>query len=172
MRNVGVPFRKQPAEAVSARPEVLSGWKEIASYLGKAIRTVQRYERGQALPIHRPAGKSRGAVFATKPELDTWVTASSLRAYPISKSWPASRANQVGAKFLQVDSEIALTFCSLALEARDEGKRRRTGQTARRAYDTIMSLREGIELTDAEQSKLNANLDRLRSELQSLGQTF
>lgn len=62
-----------------ARFEVFSGWKDIANYLGKGVRTVQRYERELKLPIDRPAGKSRGAVIATKVELDAWITAGPVR---------------------------------------------------------------------------------------------
>jgi hypothetical protein len=40
----------------TVRPEILSGWKDIANYLGKGVRTVQRYGREMGLPIHRPAG--------------------------------------------------------------------------------------------------------------------
>ena len=61
------------------RPRFLTGWKEIAGYLGKGVRTVQRYEREMGLPVRRPAGKSRAAVVATKMELDAWVTASPCR---------------------------------------------------------------------------------------------
>ena len=61
-------------------PLFLSGWKEIGGYLGKGVRTVQRYERQAALPVRRPAGKpSGGAVIATKAELDGWVKASPIR---------------------------------------------------------------------------------------------
>jgi len=56
--------------------QFLSGWKEVANYLGKGVRTVQRYERCFGLPVRRPAGKSRGSVLATKAELDAWVLAS------------------------------------------------------------------------------------------------
>jgi predicted DNA-binding transcriptional regulator AlpA len=59
--------------------EVLSGWKEIANYLGMGVRTVQRYEREQGLPIRRPAGRSTGSVIATKAEIDAWISASPLR---------------------------------------------------------------------------------------------
>jgi hypothetical protein len=59
--------------------EIVSGWKEIANYLRKGVRTVQRYERALALPVRRPAGKANGAVIATKAELDAWVTTSPLR---------------------------------------------------------------------------------------------
>jgi len=44
-------------------PQILSGWKEIANYLGKGVRTVQRYERYMGLPVRRPAGKPSGSVF-------------------------------------------------------------------------------------------------------------
>ena len=53
--------------------QTLSGWKQIANYLGLGVRTVQRYERVLRLPIHRPAGKLKSRVFATKAELDRWV---------------------------------------------------------------------------------------------------
>jgi hypothetical protein len=65
-----------------AKPQItpiLSGWKDIAAYLGKGVRTVQRYERLMGLPIRRPAGRSRGSVVATKSELDAWVAASPIR---------------------------------------------------------------------------------------------
>jgi len=55
--------------------EVLSGWKEIANYLHKGVRTVQRYEWELGLPVRRPAGKDKGAVLAVKSELDAWVLA-------------------------------------------------------------------------------------------------
>ena len=61
-------------------PEILSGWKRIAKYLRKGIRTVQRYEKELGLPIRRPIGKLRGSVIATKVELDGWITARPLRS--------------------------------------------------------------------------------------------
>jgi len=60
-------------------PQILSGWKDIANYLGKGARTVQRYERLLGLPVRRPAGKPRGSVVATKAEIDAWVAASPIR---------------------------------------------------------------------------------------------
>lgn len=60
-------------------PQFLSGWKDIANYLGKGVRTVQRYERELGLPIRRPAGKQWGSVIATKAELDGWIAASPIR---------------------------------------------------------------------------------------------
>jgi len=68
------------------KPEVLSGWKDIANYLGKGVRTVQRYEWELCLPVRRPSGKPRGSVIATRAELDAWVMASPMReAVPVLK---------------------------------------------------------------------------------------
>ena len=52
---------------------VLNSWKEIADYMGRGVRTVQRYERDLNLPVHRPAGKSRSAVVAFADEIDNWM---------------------------------------------------------------------------------------------------
>lgn len=52
---------------------VLGSWKEIANYLGKGVRTVQRWERCSGLPIHRPSGTSKGVVLAFPAELDKWA---------------------------------------------------------------------------------------------------
>lgn len=68
--------------------QVLSGWKDIATYLGKGVRTVQRYEREMGLPVRRPAGRPRASVVATKVELDSWVSAS-----PIREAFQLSRPN-------------------------------------------------------------------------------
>lgn len=73
-------------------PKFLAGWKEIATYLGKGVRTVQRYEREMGLPVRRPAGKSRAAVVATKVELDAWVSASPFRDTFSLPRFPADQA--------------------------------------------------------------------------------
>src|SRR5215471_4786077 len=66
-------------ERKTQTPDIVTGWKNIARHLGMGIRTVQRYERHMNLPIRRPAGRMRGAVLATKSELDAWVAASPIR---------------------------------------------------------------------------------------------
>jgi hypothetical protein len=60
-------------------PQFLSGWKEIGNYLGKGVRTAQRYERYFGLPVRRPSGKPCGAVLATRAEIDAWIGASHMR---------------------------------------------------------------------------------------------
>ena len=53
--------------------EVLNSWKEIAAYMGRGVRTVQRWERELELPVRRPRGKDRSAVIAMKADLDQWL---------------------------------------------------------------------------------------------------
>jgi TolB-like protein/Flp pilus assembly protein TadD len=48
----------------------LDSWKEIAGYLKKEVRTVQRWEKNSSLPVRR-LGK-QGTVFAYKSDLDAW----------------------------------------------------------------------------------------------------
>ena len=50
----------------------LDSWKEIASYLGKGVTTVQRWEQEEGLPVRRHAHAKKGSVFAFQNELDAW----------------------------------------------------------------------------------------------------
>jgi hypothetical protein len=51
---------------------ILQSWKEIASELDRAVRTVQRWERTLGLPVHRLGKGARCPVFAFKDELHLW----------------------------------------------------------------------------------------------------
>jgi tetratricopeptide (TPR) repeat protein len=51
----------------------LDGWKAIASYLGRDIRTVQRWELSENLPIRRLEHKQRATAYAFSGELDAWL---------------------------------------------------------------------------------------------------
>ena len=50
----------------------LDSWKEIAAYLGRGVRTVQRWEREEGLPVHRLAHEKRGSIYARREELAAW----------------------------------------------------------------------------------------------------
>ena len=52
---------------------ILNSWKEIALYLGKSVRTVQRMEVELGLPVRRPRGHARSSVIAFRTELDQWL---------------------------------------------------------------------------------------------------
>jgi hypothetical protein len=52
----------------------LDSWKEVAVYLGRQVRTVQRWERREGLPVHRQFHVKAGTVSAFKHEIDTWLS--------------------------------------------------------------------------------------------------
>lgn len=63
--------------------DLLDSWKDIAAYLGRGVRTVQRWENNLYLPIRRPPGKPRNSIVAFKSELDRWLhDAHALSARP------------------------------------------------------------------------------------------
>jgi hypothetical protein len=51
---------------------VFTSWKEIAEYLGKGVRTAQRWEQEEGLPIRRRNGEGMGKVLAFSDEIDEW----------------------------------------------------------------------------------------------------
>lgn len=63
-------------DKTAVNAEMLNSWKEVAVYLGRGVRTVQRWELDLGLPVRRPRGKPRSAVIALKAELDSWLTGS------------------------------------------------------------------------------------------------
>lgn len=52
---------------------ILNSWKEISNYIGRGVRTVQRWEELYGLPVHRAAGRDRSAVYALSDEVDAWL---------------------------------------------------------------------------------------------------
>src|SRR5882724_42444 len=59
-------------EPASGKERRLESWGEIASYLRREIRTVQRWEKTLGLPIHRLNVGRNSSVYAYPSELDKW----------------------------------------------------------------------------------------------------
>lgn len=71
---------------------VLHSWKEIASYVGCGVRTVQRWEHDLGLPVRRAAARERTAVMAFPNEIEAW-----LRRAPTSVAFsPQSNLTRKG----------------------------------------------------------------------------
>src|ERR1035438_6540188 len=65
--------------ANGSRPDELSSWKEIASFLGVSVRTAQMWEQARGLPVRRlPGGRAQVRAFAAV--LDDWKNSGALRA--------------------------------------------------------------------------------------------
>lgn len=58
----------------SSLPErKLDSWKEIAAFLDRQVRTVQRWERSEGLPVRRHEHASKSSVYAYASELERWL---------------------------------------------------------------------------------------------------
>jgi hypothetical protein len=68
----------------------LTSWKEIATHMGRDVRTVLRWEKQRGLPVHRAPGATGRVVFAFTDELDAWAKGTAAEAdglaEPISES--------------------------------------------------------------------------------------
>ena len=56
----------------------LDSWKEIAAYLKRDVTTVQRWEKREAMPVHRHVHDKKGSVYAFRTELDAWARSRNL----------------------------------------------------------------------------------------------
>jgi tetratricopeptide (TPR) repeat protein len=72
------------AGAQQASNRRLDSWKEIAAFFGRDERTVKRWEKERALPVHRVPGGVRSGVFAYTDELSQWLKdpAAAEREFP------------------------------------------------------------------------------------------
>src|SRR5260370_40997618 len=62
-----------PIPLGESRPDnFLDSWKEIAAYLEREVRTVQRWEKKEGLPVYRQIHERLGTVYAYKSEIDVW----------------------------------------------------------------------------------------------------
>ena len=84
----------------------------------------------------------------------------------------SARLKQACADFLKIDVAMALTFSGIALRTQDSAKERRNRESARKAYDTVLKLMDKVTLTRDDARILAHNLQRLKSELVSLGEVF
>jgi Tfp pilus assembly protein PilF len=94
----------------------LDSWKEIAAFLGRDERTVNRWEKDLGLPVHRLPG-AKGRVYAYTEELSAWLAApkdAHTRA-AISEQSPALRAG-VAASGLTVTTEEHTSLDTVPLE--------------------------------------------------------
>jgi Tol biopolymer transport system component len=71
--SIGTPPPARPLE------DRLDSWKEIAAYLKRDVTTVQRWEKREGMPVHRHQHDRMGTVYASRVELDAWMTGRNLR---------------------------------------------------------------------------------------------
>jgi phage terminase Nu1 subunit (DNA packaging protein) len=72
---------------------ILNSWKEIAIYMGRAVRTVQRWEEECHLPVHRPRGRKRSPVFALSNEIDQWLQECPVQTLEVESNSKETRGS-------------------------------------------------------------------------------
>jgi CheY-like chemotaxis protein len=78
--DISAPAENTRRNSDGGNSSILNSWKEIAHYLGRGVRTVQRWERDLGLPVHRPKGQDRSATLALTSELDQWLRETPVRS--------------------------------------------------------------------------------------------
>jgi hypothetical protein len=72
----------------------LDSWKEIAVYLRREVRTVQRWERFEGLPVRRLFHRKSSSVYAFASELDRWME----RRSPMTENSNAVKSTSTAAR--------------------------------------------------------------------------
>lgn len=132
-----------------AERRILNSWKEIANYLGRGVRTVQRWEAQLGLPVHRPAGKDHSAVLAFSSELDQWLDSRPVRFGTSVNLESASDRQSAQVQALLTRAEAALQRLESILNRADETQRKLAetldvlaeNESARRELRSVRSRR-------------------------------
>src|SRR5215470_5231905 len=99
----------------SSRDDRLDSWKEIATFLNRGVRTVQRWEATEGLPIRRHQHQKLGSVFALKSEVAAWWKS---RSADLASSSSVSASSESGAnRKLRL---LVLPFANLGADASQE----------------------------------------------------
>jgi hypothetical protein len=169
-------------------PEVFTCWKEIAAYLGKGVRTVQRWEQEIGLPVRRPDGtENSNKILALRSEIDEWREARWKKRRPyirqkdrilnvkvaashhgIEVSNLRSRLSQTWYQVLTSQIDLSLTYLQTARLASSSERRVRCRLNAESALKKIVRLRGLLEIGPVQLQELDGKLTNLRQELMRL----
>ena len=109
----------------SPEGRIFSSWKEIAAFLGRGVRTVQRWETTLGLPIRRPNGYGSNVVVASESSDARRTGIDAARIQKIAEKLDA--VEQENQRLYQILSRMEARFEHIehALESRFNGDGRR-----------------------------------------------
>jgi len=83
----------------------LDSWKEIAAYLRRGLRTGQRWEREEGLPVHRHLHGTQATVYAFADEIDSWLAGPGVAkgADPLPQEFAPERSPKRAPETIQID---------------------------------------------------------------------
>jgi len=145
----------------------LDSWKEIAVYLNRDVRTVQRWEKSEGLPVHRHVHQAQASVSAYTAELDKWRT-DRAQTVPVATATPTNLNQRWFRPLWAIGLTLALALVmsgshssrrTLPFQERDwvllEGFENRTGEalfdgTLRAALERELSNSEFVNVAPRE----------------------
>jgi len=110
------PVTEGPDESGIPHGDTLNGWKEIAGYLGKSVRSVQRWERDLELPVHRIVTPRGQIVYGHRHEIDQWRLGMDRR--PGALDDPANEPDDAGQE-LAAEADASIGVPSTAVDRPD-----------------------------------------------------
>jgi hypothetical protein len=119
----------------------LNSWKEVASYLGRGVRTVQRWEAELQLPVYRMGNSERGPVFAFRAELDNWLRkqAGAERQSPCIAA-NSTKPDHIGNSLSALDRSARLTTETLRLIQTQRSQTRLIAEQLRRMAHLVPTI--------------------------------
>ena len=137
-----------------ASNSLLSSWKEIATYLNRGVRTVQRWEK-IGLPVRRVHDGPRAPVVALADDLDRWIRATRMNG----------TQNPRDAKRLIIhEALLDSAQQSRTLRSKSASLRQSEHEALARLLDNLASLRKScgvfLEVAAAKRSDTGVSLDR------------
>jgi len=87
----------------------LESWKAIANYLQRDVRTAQRWEQEESLPVHRHEHKKQATVYAFRQEIDAWRMQKEYA--PVTGSTGGRKPGWIPAAFILLVLLALTTWC-------------------------------------------------------------
>jgi len=81
--------------------EILDSWKEIAAFLRRGVRTVQRWERTEGLPVRRHGHLKRGSVYALRSDIVLWMRTRQFGQNSRGNKYPSHQCSELRAHVAQ-----------------------------------------------------------------------
>ena len=137
-----------------ASNSLLSSWKEIATYLNRGVRTVQRWEK-IGLPVRRVHNGPRAPVVALADDLDRWIRATRMNG----------TQNPRDAKRLIIHEALLDSVQqSRTLRSKGASLRQSEHEALTRLLDNLASLQKScgvfLEVAATKRSENGVSLDR------------
>jgi len=118
---MGEPFIAAPPSD-DPLEDRLDSWKEIAAYLKRDVTTVQRWEKREGMPVHRHLHDRMGSVYASRADLDAWVSGRSPRAaqeigdnsVPLDSSAPSGQSAAQAVSTTRINGRLVLLLAATA----------------------------------------------------------